>query len=89
MKNKVLWIAGFSILLMAAFYFFLFAGTDYYKSKLPVLSYVKDFRFTDQDGKQLSQRQVEGKRKNKPRFLGYQKIPAGGNTIVCNELYCA
>ncbi|MEJ7674785.1 MAG: SCO family protein [Chitinophagaceae bacterium] len=61
MKNKVLWIGGFSILLIASFYFFLFAGTDYYKSKLPVLSYVKDFRFTDQDGKQLSQRQVEGK----------------------------
>jgi len=61
MKNKVLWIGGFSILLIAAFYFFLFAGTDYYKSKLPVLSYVKDFTFTDQDGKQLTQRQFEGK----------------------------
>jgi protein SCO1/2 len=61
MKNKVLWIGGFSILLMASFYFFLFAGTDYYKSKLPVLSYVKDFTFTDQDGKQLTQRQFEGK----------------------------
>ena len=61
MKNKVLWIGGFSILLLASFYFFLFAGTDYYKSKLPVLSYVKDFTFTDQDGKQLTQRQFEGK----------------------------
>ncbi len=61
MKNKVLWIGGFSILLIASFYFFLFAGTDYYKSKLPVLSYVKDFTFTDQDGKQLTQRQFEGK----------------------------
>ena len=61
MKNKVLWIGGFSILLLASFYFFLFAGTDYYKSKLPILSYVKDFKFTDQDGKQLSQRQFEGK----------------------------
>ncbi|MEJ7823635.1 MAG: SCO family protein, partial [Chitinophagaceae bacterium] len=61
MKNKILWIGGFSILLIAAFYFFLFAGTDYYKSKLPVLSYVKDFTFTDQDGKQLTQRQFEGK----------------------------
>ena len=61
MKNKVLWIGGFSILLIAAFYFFLFAGTDYYKSKLPVLSYVKDFTFTDQDGKQLTQRHLEGK----------------------------
>ncbi len=61
MKKKVLWIGGFFILLMASFYFFLFAGTDYYKSKLPVLSYVQDFSFTDQDGKQLTQRQVEGK----------------------------
>jgi protein SCO1/2 len=61
MKNKVLWIGGFSILLIASFYFFLFAGTDYYKSKLPVLSYVKDFTFTDQNGKQLTQRQFEGK----------------------------
>lgn len=61
MKKKILWIGGFFILLMAAFYFFLFSGTDYYKSKLPVLSYVQDFSFTDQDGKQLTQKKVEGK----------------------------
>ena len=46
---------------MAAFYFFLFAGTDYYKAKLPILTYVKNFSFTDQDGKQLTQSNVEGK----------------------------
>lgn len=46
---------------MAAFYYFLFAGTDYYKAKLPVLTYVKNFSFTDQNGKQLAQRNVEGK----------------------------
>ena len=61
MKKKLLWIGGFSVLLIAAFYFLLFAGTDYYKAKLPVLTYVKDFSFTDQDGKQLSQRNVAGK----------------------------
>ncbi|HEV8081415.1 MAG TPA: SCO family protein, partial [Chitinophagaceae bacterium] len=61
MKKKILWIGGFFIVLMAAFYFFLFAGTDYYKAKLPVLSYVKDFSFTDQEGKQLTQKRVEGK----------------------------
>ena len=61
MKKKLLWIGGFFIVLMAAFYFFLFAGTDYYKAKLPVLSYVKNFSFTDQDGKQLTQGNVEGK----------------------------
>jgi len=61
MKKKIWWIGGFCILLMAAFYFFLFAGTDYYKAKLPVLSYVQDFSFTDQDGKQITNRNVEGK----------------------------
>ena len=61
MKKKLLWIGGFFILLMAAFYFFLFAGTDYYKAKLPVLNYVQNFSFTDQDGKQLTQRKMEGK----------------------------
>ena len=48
-------------MLLAAFYFVLFANTDYYKAKLPVLTYVKNFSFTDQDGKQLTQRNVEGK----------------------------
>ena len=61
MKKKLLWLGGFFILLMAAFYFFLFAGTDYYKAKLPVLNYVQNFSFTDQDGKQLTQKNVEGK----------------------------
>ena len=61
MKKKIWWIGGFCILLMSAFYFFLFAGTDYYKAKLPVLSYVQDFSFTDQDGKQITNRNVEGK----------------------------
>ncbi|HUS01726.1 MAG TPA: SCO family protein, partial [Chitinophagaceae bacterium] len=32
-----------------------------YKAKLPVLTYVKNFSFIDQDGKQLTQRKVEGK----------------------------
>ena len=61
MKKKLLWLGGFFILLMAAFYFFLFAGTDYYKAKLPLLNYVQNFSFTDQDGKQLTQRKMEGK----------------------------
>ena len=61
MKKKLLWYGGFFIVLMAAFYFFLFAGTDYYKAKLPVLSYVQDFSFTNQDGKPFTNRDVEGK----------------------------
>ena len=61
MNKKLIWYGGFFILLMGAFYFFLFAGTDYYKAKLPVLNYVKDFSFTDQTGKKVSQRDMEGK----------------------------
>ena len=61
MKRKWLLFLAFFVVLMGAFYYFLFAGTDYYKVKLPVLSYVKDFAFTDQDGKAFTDHQVEGK----------------------------
>ena len=61
MKKKWLWMGGFFIVLMAAFYYFLFAGTDYYKAKLPVLTYVQNFAFTDQNGKTLAQKNLEGR----------------------------
>ena len=61
MKKKLLWLGGFVVLLIIAFYFFLFAGTDYYKSKLPVLNYVQDFSFTGQNGNTITQHNVEGK----------------------------
>jgi protein SCO1/2 len=61
MKKKYLWYAGFFLVLVGAFYFLLFAGTDYYKVKLPVLTYVKEFSFTDQNGKPVTDRNVEGK----------------------------
>jgi protein SCO1/2 len=61
MKKKLLLIGVSFIVLLAAFYLVLFANTDYYKAKLPVMTYVKDFSFTDQDGKPLTQRNVEGK----------------------------
>lgn len=61
MKKKLLWFGGGFIVLLTGFYYFLFAGTDYYKSKLPLLTYVKNFSFTDQNGKQISQKNVLGK----------------------------
>jgi protein SCO1 len=61
MKKKLLLFAGFFILLMAAFYCFLFWGTDYYKARLPVLGYIPDFSLVGQDGKVVSQHNVEGK----------------------------
>ena len=61
MKKKLLWFAGFFVLLMTAFYFFLFSGTDYYKVKLPVLNYIQDFSFTGQNRNEVNQHNVDGK----------------------------
>ncbi len=61
MKRRFWWYIGFFIVLMGVFYFLLFAGTDYYKVKLPVLTYVKEFSFIDQNGKVFTEREVEGK----------------------------
>ncbi|MBA2248830.1 MAG: SCO family protein [Chitinophagaceae bacterium] len=61
MKRNWILIVGFFILLLAGFWYFLFAGTDYYKSKLPVLSYVQPFTFTDQNDHPVTQKNVAGK----------------------------
>ena len=61
MKRKFLLLGAFFIVLLGVFYVLLFAGTDYYKVKLPVLSYVKDFSFTDQNGKPITERNMDGK----------------------------
>lgn len=61
MKKKLLLFAGFFLVLLTVFYFLLFSGTDYYKSKLPILNYVQDFTFTGQDGNTVNQHNVEGK----------------------------
>lgn len=60
MKRKWWIYLGFFAVLMIAFWYFLFAGNDYSEVKLPVLTYVHDFSFTDQDGKKITQRDVDG-----------------------------
>lgn len=59
--NKLFYYLGGFAILMALFYVFLFSGTDYYKSKLPVLSNVQPFSFTDQNGKPVTNNSLEGK----------------------------
>ncbi len=61
MKKKWGIYIGFFAVLMIAFWYFLFAGNDYSAVKLPVLTYVHDFSFTNQDGKKITQRDVDGK----------------------------
>jgi protein SCO1 len=59
--KKLLWYGLGFIVLLVAFYYFLFAGTDYYQSKLPVLSNVQPFSFTDQNGQKVNNHTLQGK----------------------------
>ena len=51
----------FFIVLVLGFYFFLFRGNDFWKAKLPVISYVRPFRFTTQDGLSYTEKDMLGK----------------------------
>lgn len=61
MSKKLLGYILFFIVLVVAFYFFLFRGTDFWKTKLPVISYVKPFHFTTQDGLGFTEKDMLGK----------------------------
>lgn len=61
MKKKLLIFGVFFIALLTTFYFLLFSGTDYYKVKLPVLGYVQDFSFTNQNGHTVNEHTIDGK----------------------------
>ena len=61
MGNKTAGYVLFFIVLVLGFYFFLFKGTDTWKSKLPVISYVKPFHFTTQDGLSFTDQDMLGK----------------------------
>jgi protein SCO1/2 len=51
----------FFTVLLLAFFFFVFQGTDNWKVKMPTLSYVKPFHFTNQDGQPVTDADVLGK----------------------------
>jgi protein SCO1 len=61
MRKKLLFYLLFFAGLLAAFYYFLFYGNDYNKVKLPVLSHVQPFNFTNQLGDSVTQHTTEGK----------------------------
>ena len=53
---------GFFALLLAGFYYFLFRNTDFSRSSLPVINNnIPDFSFTDQNGKTVTERDIDGK----------------------------
>lgn len=61
MNKKLLGYLLFFVVLVLGFYFFLFKGTDKWKTKLAVISYVKPFHFTNQDGLPFTDKDMLGK----------------------------
>ncbi|HEY0298066.1 MAG TPA: SCO family protein [Arachidicoccus sp.] len=59
--KKVLFYAAFFIVVIGVFLCFTFAGTDKWKTKLPVLNTVQPFLFTTQNATPFSQDDVKGK----------------------------
>lgn len=61
MSKKLIGYGVFFIVLTCAFFYFVFAGTDNWKAKLPTVSYVRPFSFTNQDGKTIDENDLKGK----------------------------
>ena len=61
MNKKLLGYLLFFLVLVIGFYYFLFRGTDNWKTKLPVISYVKPFKFTTQNGLEFTEKDMLGK----------------------------
>jgi len=62
MKKKWPWYLGFFVLLFALYYVVVFSMTDISQSNLPVINNnVQPFSFIDQNGKTITEKDVDGK----------------------------
>lgn len=62
MRKRILIYVGFFIVLLGVFYLFLFKDYDFSRSNLQVRNdNVEDFSFVNQDAKNITEREVEGK----------------------------
>jgi protein SCO1/2 len=61
MSKKLLGYGIFFVVLTCLFFYFVFAGTDNWKTKLPTVSYVKPFSFVNQDGRTIDENDLKGK----------------------------
>ena len=61
MGKKAIGYTIFFVLLTAVFLVVVFAGTDRWKSKSPVIGYVKSFSFTNQDDENFTEKNIAGK----------------------------
>jgi protein SCO1/2 len=60
-NQKAIIYIVFFIVLITGFYYFLFRGTDNWKVKMSVLSYVQPFSFTNQDGQKVTEAVYQNK----------------------------
>jgi protein SCO1 len=60
-RKTIFYIIFFSLLVVAFYAVLIIVIPGFSKSKLPPISYVQPFSFTDQDGKIISDRDVRGK----------------------------
>jgi protein SCO1/2 len=60
MKKKILTYSIFAVLLLTGFYISLSFTKGFFDVKLPVMSYVQDFSFTDQNGQTVTGKTVDG-----------------------------
>lgn len=61
MKKRLIGYSIFFIALVGLFFLFVFWGTDNWKSKSPTISYVKPFTFITEDGKDFTEKDMQGK----------------------------
>lgn len=62
MNKKWFWYLGFFVVLLGIFYLVIFSTIDFSSSKLPVINNnIQSFSFIDQDGKKITEKDVEGK----------------------------
>ena len=61
MIKKWHWYVGFFILLFSGYFLYFFTQEDFNQSALPVISDVQPFSFINQNGKTVTERDVEGK----------------------------
>src|SRR5665213_4561895 len=61
MKKKIITYSVFFLILFSGFYLLLSFTKGYFDVRLPVMSYVQDFSFTDQNGEPVTQNNIDGK----------------------------
>ena len=62
MIKKWHWFVGFFLLLFGAYFLYFFTQDDFAQSNLPVINNnIQPFSFTDQNGKSITEREVDGK----------------------------